>query len=302
MRLTIIPRLALVAIMIFAATSARAELKSGEAKKLISRIAGSQLPGSSVRIKRISSVDSNSAAATAEIEAVFKLEEASNGEWVVSEVRVAPDRWEDIGRISRAVEIKPDSSETHCANPNLGMAKRAVSEPSVRRARCLIAHLLGVELPSDAIRIKEVSPLGLPAASSISATVVAKVQLDFRFANAGKGGWQLTAVRAGNRDWVGVGNLVAGLDAAKRETALRDMQTVAIALEKFRRDRGFYVASDQERVLIDHLSPKYLSRVVRVDPWQKPYEYLGDRDHFTLRSSGPDGKPNTADDVVLSSR
>jgi hypothetical protein len=53
-------------------------------------------------------------------------------------------------------------------------------------------------------------------------------------------------------------------------------------------------------VLIDHLSPRYLARVIRVDPWHRPYQYEGQPDRYSLRSLGPDGKPNTQDDIVVS--
>jgi hypothetical protein len=53
-------------------------------------------------------------------------------------------------------------------------------------------------------------------------------------------------------------------------------------------------------VLIDHLSPHYLARVIRVDPWHRPYQYDGQQDRYSLRSFGPDGKPNTPDDIVVS--
>jgi hypothetical protein len=76
---------------------------------------------------------------------------------------------------------------------------------------------------------------------------------------------------------------------------------ISRALEKFRKDRGFYVVSDSEAVAVDHLSPRYLSRVIRVDPWSQPYEYVGERDRFTLRSRGPDGKANTPDDLTIAS-
>jgi len=52
-------------------------------------------------------------------------------------------------------------------------------------------------------------------------------------------------------------------------------------------------------VLIDHLSPHYLERVIRLDPWNRPYQYQGERDHFSLRSNGPDGKSGTGDDVLF---
>jgi hypothetical protein len=62
---------------------------------------------------------------------------------------------------------------------------------------------------------------------------------------------------------------------------------------------GFFVISDQYAVLID-LHPRYLSHVIGIDSWQHPYRYQGERDHFTVRSVGPDGKVNTDDDIVVS--
>lgn len=75
---------------------------------------------------------------------------------------------------------------------------------------------------------------------------------------------------------------------------------IAKALGDYRRDRGYFVVADKESVLIDHLSPKYLIRVIRVDPWHRPYQYDGQQAHYSLRSLGPDGKPNTPDDIVVS--
>ncbi|PYS62592.1 MAG: hypothetical protein DMF76_08745, partial [Acidobacteria bacterium] len=34
--------------------------------------------------------------------------------------------------------------------------------------------------------------------------------------------------------------------------------------------------------------------MIRIDPWHQPYEYGGNRNGFTLRSSGSDGKSHTA--------
>ncbi|MCA1605286.1 MAG: type II secretion system protein GspG, partial [Acidobacteria bacterium] len=79
-------------------------------------------------------------------------------------------------------------------------------------------------------------------------------------------------------------------------------ELIAGALEKFRGDRGSYVISDSQAVAIDHLSPRYLAQVIRVDPWHQPYKYQGERDQFTLSSAGPDGKADTPDDIRLSSR
>jgi hypothetical protein len=77
------------------------------------------------------------------------------------------------------------------------------------------------------------------------------------------------------------------------------MELIAKALEKFHRERGFYVISDSQAVAIDHLSPRYLAYVIRLDPWHQPYKYQGERDRFTLSSAGPDGKPDTPDDIQV---
>ena len=164
----------------------------------------------------------------------------------------------------------------------------------------MLAELMGIQLPSDAVRIKSVSPLSLPLSSMASALVVANIDVSFRFTNPGKGGWRVSELRAGNREWLSVDAAVALANQTKRESAMRDLQAISTALQKFRAERGVYVVSDQQRTLMDHLTPHYLARVIRMDPWRKPYQYQGERDHFTLRSGGPDGKANTPDDLVLS--
>jgi hypothetical protein len=111
----------------------------------------------------------------------------------------------------------------------------------------------------------------------------------------------VTGFKSGTRDWVDVSDLPLAIDQAKRSAASDDLSIIAKALSDFRRDRGYFVVADKESVLIDHLSPKYLARVIRVDPWHRPYQYDGQQDHYSLRSLGPDGIPNTPDDVVVSS-
>jgi general secretion pathway protein G len=217
------------------------------------------------------------------------------GQWRVIEVRTGQDRWEDTGLIAAA--LKTTVPERDCDGSQL--PDRGGAEPGNRRARCIIAAMLGVPLPSDDVRIKDVSQLGIPLASASSAIVVARVRLELRLEND-RGSWRISAVRSGSGDWVGIDNLPGALDEAKRSRAGEELAALARALEKYRSDRGFYVSSDKEPILIDHLSPRYLSRVIRVDPWHNPYLYQGERDRFELRSSGPDGKENTQDDIVVS--
>jgi hypothetical protein len=282
-------------ILIFAGSgsSVQASLSKKQARKLISRIAGSELPGSAVRLKTLTE-NNHHAEATAEIETAFRLAQNDLNEWKVVEIRMGPGRWEDISLLSAG----SDGSEGKC-NAHEIRGANSSGPLSSKRARCLIAKLLKIELPSDAVRIRSISSLGLPFASSSSALVVALVEIDFRFTRE-TGNWRVSDVRAGRSDWVNVEASVAALQAEKRERARQDLLTVAQALEAFRRDQGFYISSEKHTILIDHLNPRYLSSVIRLDPWHKPYRYRGERDHFQVSSDGPDGKENTPDDLVVS--
>jgi len=70
---------------------------------------------------------------------------------------------------------------------------RAAGDLSPKEARRLIARMAGIELPSDAVRIKEISSFGN------SATVVAQIETAFRLVKAIRtnGGWQRFAPETG---------------------------------------------------------------------------------------------------------
>ncbi|HEX8843839.1 MAG TPA: type II secretion system protein GspG [Pyrinomonadaceae bacterium] len=169
---------------------------------------------------------------------------------------------------------------------------RAAGDLSPKEARKLIANMAGIKLPSDAVRVKEISALGS------SATVLAQVETAFRFVKGDDGKWRVDEIRTGDNRWEKIEVLVEAVNCEKKARAQAELETLATALESFRRERGFYVVAKTEGVLEDQLNPRYLSRIIRVDPWNKPYLYEGTRDAYTLRSAGPDGKENTDDDVV----
>ena len=170
----------------------------------------------------------------------------------------------------------------------------AAGDLTAKEARRLIAHMAGIQLPSDAVRIKDVSSLGN------SATVTAQVETAFRFEKDSNGKWRLVEIRTGDRRWEDVDTLVKALNAEKAARARAELDSIATALDSFRRERGGYPEAKTESALIDHLNPRYLARVIRIDPWHRPYEYEGTRTSFVLRSLGPDEKSNTADDVTVS--
>ena len=172
---------------------------------------------------------------------------------------------------------------------------RAAGDLTPKEARKLIARMAGIELPSDAVRVKDISTAGN------TAIVVAQVETAFRLVKDDKDKWRIAEIRTGDRRWEDVDTLMKALNVEKTARARAELESIATALESFRRERGSYVESKSEAALIDHLNPHYLARVIRVDPWHQPYEYEGERTRFTLRSVGPDGQANTADDVTLAS-
>ena len=284
------------AFVVFTAANVRAQLSTGQARKAFTQAPGFKLKNSSVRVTKVSAASKSAGEASAEIKSVFRLEQDKQGNWRVAEVRTGEDTWESVNFIANALNAKIDTGV--CTSLDPPAKGKLATDPSVKRARCLLASLLGVDLPSDAIRIQEVSPAPIPLAQQASATVVAWVRVDARLVK--DKAWRVTELRTGNHDWAAVDSVIADVNQQKRDRAAAELELMAQALQRFRKERGFYIVSDSQAVAIDHLSPRYLAQVIRVDPWHRPYKYQGDRDHFTLRSAGPDGKADTPDDVVNS--
>jgi len=112
------------------------------------------------------------------------------------------------------------------------------------------------------------------------------------------GDWTVTEVRTGDRCWESI-ELIR--TAVRKEKILRttaDIRSIAAALEAFRRDHGTYVQANNGRVLMDNLAPRYIDKLVRLDAWSHEFDYQGGPSGYKLASSGPDGKPDTSDDIV----
>lgn len=266
-------------------------LSSSQARKAIQTTAGISLPSDSIHVQRVESSE-----ARAELQLVFRATQ-HEGRWRLTEVRTGQDRWERLDFIAQATKTELPGDE--CDAPAQFARTADATELTTKRARCMVAALFGVKLPSDEVRIREISPFGLSLGSSdASALITALVQMDFRFAR-GQRGWEVASIKSANRDWMDIRGISAAVDQLKHTTAANELQLIAQALDNYRRDRGAYVVADKESVLIDHLSPRYLTPVIRLDPWSRPYQYDGEQTRYSLRSLGPDGKPNTPDDIVV---
>lgn len=278
------------------ASDARADLNAKQARKAITRMPGFELTNGAVRINSISSTGGPAAEVSALVRTVFRFEKDQQRGWHVADLRTAPNNWEEIDLIFRAQGVSQMTDECNALDPP---ARGAAVEPSVKRARCLLGSLLGIEIPSDGVRIQEVAPFGIPLASRPSTNVVAWIQISVRLEKLTKSDWQVTEIKTGKRPWIKLESLISTLNNEKRKTAQAELESIAQALERFRRERGSYLVADKQSVVIDYLNPRYLPRVIRLDPWHQPYNYQGQRDRFTLSSAGPDRKEATADDIIL---
>lgn len=166
-------------------------------------------------------------------------------------------------------------------------------ELGAREAREKIAVALNLDKP-DRVRIKNIS-----AGMGGEAIVEAQLDATFRFATDKDGKWKVVDVRTGDRQWESLELIrtAVGKEKALRTTA--DMRTIATALEAFRRERGLYVEADTNSALVDNLAPQYMNTIIRLDAWSHEFEYKGTSASYRLASLGPDGKPNSGDEIVF---
>ncbi|HXG65565.1 MAG TPA: type II secretion system protein GspG [Blastocatellia bacterium] len=162
-----------------------------------------------------------------------------------------------------------------------------------REAREGIARALGLDNAND-VRIKNIGG-GVGGQAIVEATI----ETAFRFSQDKEGNWNAVEVRAGDRRWESIELMQTALRKEKTLRTTADLRTLATALEAFRKERGFYVVADTGAALVDNLSPRYLNTVLRLDAWSHEFAYNGTQNSYRLASHGPDGKPDTDDDIVI---
>jgi hypothetical protein len=162
-----------------------------------------------------------------------------------------------------------------------------------REAREGIAEAVGLD-KADRVQIKSIS-----AGMGGQAVVEARIESAFRFQQDKEGKWRAVEVRTGDRRWESIELLHTAINKEKVLRTTADLRTLATALEAFRRERGFYIAADTNSALVDNLAPHYLSPIIRLDAWSREFEYKGTESGYRLVSLGPDGKPDTGDEVII---
>lgn len=161
-----------------------------------------------------------------------------------------------------------------------------------RDARKEIVRVLGID-KEDKVHIKDIS-------TGLGGEAIVEAQLDavFRFTET-DGKWKAVEVRTGDRNWESIELIETAVRKEKILRTTAELNALATALEAFRRERGFYVTADTGAALVDNLAPRYLMTIIRLDAWSREFQYKGTAASYRLASVGPDGKPNTSDDIII---
>ncbi|HEX8502087.1 MAG TPA: type II secretion system protein GspG [Pyrinomonadaceae bacterium] len=280
-------------------------LSAKDARKAVAAAPGFGLSTGAVKVKAVGPAGATPVPVEADVTLAVRLEQIEDEgapqtggifkqkRWRAVEFRTGDRSWEEFDLVSNAAFA-----------PRLEAARRALEEVVTEFAARQAAAAEGGSgeeqkkaaepLTRGPLTIKLLSPMG---SSAVAEVVVAAA---FSLSRDARGRWRAAEVSAGGESSGDLAALWLSADARKAERARADLASLSEALEAFRRERGTYVAARDSVVLLDHLSPRYARRVVRLDPWHNPYRYEGTPASYTLASDGPDGKPNTPDDVTLS--
>jgi hypothetical protein len=317
--------LTLTAAVIFALAGAfeasaqrrpRPALSEGDARRAIAATPGFELRTGAVKVREVSARGETPVRVAAEVTLGFRFARVADEgaaqntglfrqtRWRAVELRAGDRRWEEFdllsailgaGRVEparRALEelVAEYESLQAAAAPGARDAGRA-GEAAGDSEQGKVGPLA-----RGPLRLNSFSPLGPSAVAEVA------VAAEFLLERDARRKWRVAAVSVGGSPPVDPSSLVPALDARKAERARADLEQVRDALERYRRERGLLVAADDFVALVDHLSPLYLASVVRVDPWRRPYLYAGAAGGYRLSSAGPDGLPDTPDDVGVSSK
>ena len=163
-----------------------------------------------------------------------------------------------------------------------------------RTARNVILNVVPDGLDPEDVEIDGITQTGMR-----DAVVEARVRTAFRLESEG-GRWAVREIRIGKHQWERLDLILQALEKTKIDETRRILGEVASGLEAFTRKNSGVPAFKDFVSLTDALYPGYLPRVIRLDAWQRPLAAARvSANTVRLSSTGPDGKPATADDIEI---
>jgi hypothetical protein len=311
--LSVLAALCALAVASVSVGAAEKGIKKDDARKLIAALSILELNKEAVTVKETSPPGATMTV-LAGVKLAFRFVRGEEGAWRVVEVRTGDRQWEPFDLLARALgneQVAPVRAELDAFAAELdalAAASKKDKEASAEQSQTVRdksqtgkdnSSEPPKELKRGTLSVK--NPAAALAPLGSSAVLEIEVETSVDFVRDVRGRWQVARVRIGSdgRGFEAFEAFERALNAEKLARARADLETLAAALEEYRRARGFYVVADSASALVDHLNPRHTLAYIRFDPWHRPYEYQGTRERFTLRSPGADGKWNTADDVLI---
>jgi hypothetical protein len=143
----------------------------------------------------------------------------------------------------------------------------------------------------------DIEVVNITQTSGSEAVVEAKLQTAFRLVKKGNH-WTVQEARLGHGQWEKIGNLEQALTRIKIEETQIMLERIAEAIIRYKKSHGKIPAFKDYVSLSDLLCPQYLTPLIRLDAWRRPFEAtLNGENTILLRSAGPDGTIGTKDDI-----
>jgi len=149
---------------------------------------------------------------------------------------------------------------------------------------------------SGALEKSDVDIVSIRQITSSEAVAETRALVAFRFENDGKT-WRVREMRIGRGQWESVENIERALNQVKTEETKELLSRIAEAIQKHRKVNQRFPIFKDFVDLSDQLSPVFLTPLVRLDAWQRPFEAAMSGGDILLSSAGPDGIMGNHDDI-----
>lgn len=131
------------------------------------------------------------------------------------------------------------------------------------------------------------------------AVVEAGLQMAFRLSKSKGQGWQINAIRMGDRVWIDAQSFLAALNEVRVRETRQSLGRLQEGIRKYQASVGILPKATDIVQLTDLLFPAYITEVIRYDGWSREFVVQSTMPAVQIISAGPDGIQGNADDIRL---
>ena len=170
-----------------------------------------------------------------------------------------------------------------------------------RRMTDTLARNLIVGINSDVIQKNDVEVVNVRQITASEAIAETRTRVAFRFENTGNV-WHAREIRVGHGQWESIENIERALNQIKTEETTELLSRIAEAIQKYREANQRFPVFKDYVDLSDQIAPGFMTPLIRLDAWRRPFEATMSGSDILLRSAGPDGIMGNQDDILLTIR